>query len=390
MFSQSKNKIINNLKNKFVFLGLIFLPISSVSIYNSNIKPMNAEFKEPIFFNKAIFNLDEPVFLTFSKGSIIDKKKYESEIKIFPNEDVIFNWNEDKTSLKISPNNTWKPETNYTVSFLKNNNGLSYLYSFETLSYPKVLNINPDITKNDFVFSKENNISVKFDKNLSDFDIQLVSRPNIKLESIYDSKSNSLTINPESDVENFDSYSVTIFTKHKKEDNSRYFPIKVVTFNAFLPEPDKWPEDFDDRLLIAKKSTIPKIKKGKYIDVNLEAQITTLFEGGVFVENFINSAGAKDTPTPKGEFQIYNKHPYALSNLFQVYMPYWMAFTPDGEYGFHDFPVWPEGHPDKPKGGKESEINIGKSVSPGCVRHSEKNSEKIYNWAEVGTKVVIY
>jgi lipoprotein-anchoring transpeptidase ErfK/SrfK len=156
------------------------------------------------------------------------------------------------------------------------------------------------------------------------------------------------------------------------------------------PEPHEWPEEFAKRIEIAKRSTEPKIKEGKYIDVNLAAQVTTLFENGLFIASFINSSGAMETPTPIGTFQIHNKNPYALSGMFGVYLPYWMAFTEDGKYGFHDLIVWPEGHKDMPQGGKESERSLGNAVSPGCVRHDAKNSTFIYDWSDVGTPVMIY
>jgi lipoprotein-anchoring transpeptidase ErfK/SrfK len=76
--------------------------------------------------------------------------------------------------------------------------------------------------------------------------------------------------------------------------------------------------------------------------------------------------------------------------MFQVYLPHWLAFTPDGLYGFHGLIVWPKGHEEMPSGGKESIKSIGNAVSAGCVRHDAENSQFLYKWAEIGTQVVIY
>lgn len=385
--------LVNFLKRKLVLFSLVVLPVSSlgnsIDLYLDD--QNNQDSNKPIFLSESVINLEGNISLSFSE-SVDDYLNYEKEVGIFPNKKLKFDWNENKTKLDISSRGVWDPGKEYILSFpkLDEENESSYLFSFEALSYPEIIKTNPEEREQGFVFDEENSIFITFDKDVSDFDVQLISRPFIDIDKVYDQENKTLKLIPKEKVKNFGSYTITVFIKHNKQDDKDYFPVGLVTFNTLLPTPENWPKEFKDRLTLASQSTVPKIKTGKYVDVNLDAQITTLFEDGKFVKNFINSAGAKDTPTPKGEFEIYDKHPYALSNMFQVYMPYWMAFTSDGKYGFHDFPVWPEGHPDKPEGGKESERNVGKSVSPGCVRHSAQDSKEIYNWADVGTKVLIY
>ncbi len=87
--------------------------------------------------------------------------------------------------------------------------------------------------------------------------------------------------------------------------------------------------------------------------------------------------------TPKGKHQIYNKHPRAWSNKYGLYMPYWMAITTDGRFGIHELPEWPGGY-------KEGQNHLGIKVSHGCVRLGVGPAKVVYNWADIGTPVIVY
>jgi lipoprotein-anchoring transpeptidase ErfK/SrfK len=87
--------------------------------------------------------------------------------------------------------------------------------------------------------------------------------------------------------------------------------------------------------------------------------------------------------TPKGEFSIQNKTPRAWSNKYKLYMPYWQAITPSGEYGIHELPEWPGGY-------KEGANHLGTPVSHGCVRLGIGAAERVYAWTEIGTPIIIY
>lgn len=130
----------------------------------------------------------------------------------------------------------------------------------------------------------------------------------------------------------------------------------------------------------------PKITEGKYIDVDLGSQYLTLFEDGKSRGSFQVSSGRYDLPTPRGEFQVINKVPLAYSNTYDLYMPFWMAFTYAG-HGFHELPFW------KHRRGveyKERESNLGTPVSHGCVRLGVGPAEIVYEFADVGTPIVIH
>lgn len=126
-----------------------------------------------------------------------------------------------------------------------------------------------------------------------------------------------------------------------------------------------------------------KNKLPKRIEINTgKDHELSYFLGGVKMGSFPISAGLASMPTPKGHFQIENKHPKAWSS-YGLWMPYWMALVPSGRFGIHELPIWPSGY-------REGEDHLGQPASHGCVRVGEGPAEFLYNWAEIGTPVFIY
>jgi lipoprotein-anchoring transpeptidase ErfK/SrfK len=390
-----KEQIVSLFRKKLVVFGMLVIPVTSVgagmNIYIEN-DVMNVE-QKPIMANETVINLDEQIIIYFTTP-INNTMKYEKLISTYPQTNLMFDWNEKNTIVRITPRTIWKPKTQYSIAFPFNSyestTEMDTIFSFETVAYPEVINDN--LNNYDAKYIKEGeNILIAFDEDISSFDIDVVIRPVLDTTQNFDVENRMLQIHI-NDIAQDDkgTHTMTIFVKHKKQTEAQFFPIATETFNVFVQKPEIYPEEHKSRLEAAKISTIPQILKGKYIDINLEAQVTTLFDNGKFVANFISSSGAEETPTPKGEFHIFNKHPYALSGMFNVYLPYWMAFTEDGEYGLHGLIVWPEGHEDKVPGTKESEQNIGNAVSAGCVRHDDENAKFLYDWADIGTIIKIY
>lgn len=396
---KTKNNIYNkylhfSIKRRIALFTLAVVPITSMgagmSLYIDNAVLQDLE---PVVLNDMVIALDERIVVSFAQP-IIDIDAYEKQVDCFPAEQLSFEWRDGNRVLHIIPRSIWRPNTIYSVAFPLQagieKSEIAQIFQFETASYPEVVSSNTEDAKR--IFEDNEEIIINFDGEIEQYDIQAVVRPYITTEQFVDKKGKNLRIkiNADNDRDNGGYHNVTVFVKHSSQDDRAFYPIAYTSFSTLMPTPQEWPKEFKERVDIAKKTTIPKIKKGKYIDVNLTAKVTTLFEDGHYVAGFVNSTGAKDTPTPTGSFKIYNKHPYALSGMFGVYLPFWMAFTEDGKYGFHDLVVWPEGHKDMPEGGKESIASIGNAVSPGCVRHDAQSSKKIYDWTDVGTPVVIY
>jgi len=121
-------------------------------------------------------------------------------------------------------------------------------------------------------------------------------------------------------------------------------------------------------------------KLAKKIEINIKEQKLSYFLNNIELDRFAVSSG-KNNSTPKGEWKILNKSPKAWSP-YGLWMPYWLGLGKHGEFGIHELPIWPNGY-------REGENHLGKPVSHGCVRLGVGSAKTIYDWAEVGTKVII-
>lgn len=118
----------------------------------------------------------------------------------------------------------------------------------------------------------------------------------------------------------------------------------------------------------------------KMIEVNLSQQRLTMYEGNTVIRSVLVSTGKAATPTQVGEFAIYAKYPMQTMtgtiNGEYYYVPNikWVSYFDGGEalhgtYWHHNF-----GHP----------------MSHGCVNMTEDDAYFLYNWAPIGTKVVVH
>lgn len=129
-----------------------------------------------------------------------------------------------------------------------------------------------------------------------------------------------------------------------------------------------------------KVSTLTDV--GKRIVIDLSEQKLYAYEGDKLIMETFVSTGLKGTPTPKGEFKILSKKPSRymqgpLPGMTDYYdlpgVPWTMYFTwtgaaIHGAYWHDDF---------------------GHRHSHGCVNLPIDQSELIYIWARVGTKVSV-
>ena len=122
-----------------------------------------------------------------------------------------------------------------------------------------------------------------------------------------------------------------------------------------------------------------QITTGKYIDINLKTMILTLFENGQMVKTFPIAGKGKPSrgPTPEGHFRVLRKEPKHKSRLSGVWMPWSLNFSSAGYY-IHGWPYWPNGE------------KIKVAYSLGCVRLFDGQDKELYDWADVGTPVIIH
>jgi hypothetical protein len=74
----------------------------------------------------------------------------------------------------------------------------------------------------------------------------------------------------------------------------------------------------------------------------------------------------------------------AYAYLWSLQMPYWLGFYHTGylENGFHALPIMSSG-------AVLWDGYLGTPVSYGCVILSYPDAETLYNWAEIGTEVIV-
>lgn len=122
-------------------------------------------------------------------------------------------------------------------------------------------------------------------------------------------------------------------------------------------------------------------KTAKIIKIELAKQELSYYAGKVRLDTFKISSGKPGMATPKGSFKIGNKSPKAWSKPYGLWMPYWMGMAGQ-RFGLHELPVWPNGY-------REGADHLGKAVSHGCVRMGIGPAKTLYDWADIGTEVVI-
>lgn len=125
----------------------------------------------------------------------------------------------------------------------------------------------------------------------------------------------------------------------------------------------------------------PKINNGKYIDVDISDQIMTLYGNGQINGIYEISTGRYDMPTPLGKFEIFTKEENHWSHTYKLYMPFSLQFL-SGFY-IHELPYWPSGH-------REGLNHLGQRVSHGCIRLGIGAAKEVYNFADIGTLIIIH
>lgn len=135
---------------------------------------------------------------------------------------------------------------------------------------------------------------------------------------------------------------------------------------------------------------------GSVSDLDLNAEKTLLVDlseqklyvklGDFVVREFLVSTGAAATPTPVGETSITLKQYVRVGAKKPHYiMPRFMMFRAGG-YGFHALPSLGN------DGGvfwTEARNHIGIPVSHGCVRVLPEDADWIYDFADIGTTVIV-
>lgn len=128
--------------------------------------------------------------------------------------------------------------------------------------------------------------------------------------------------------------------------------------------------------------TVTITETGKWIEVDLSQQKVTLYAGNTVVQSFIISSGTAATPTIPGEYHVWHKvasqtmteRSSASGDYFYLPNVKWVSYF-DGDRAFH---------------GTYWHHNFGHPMSHGCINMTEDDAKIVYDFAPVGTKVVVH
>jgi lipoprotein-anchoring transpeptidase ErfK/SrfK len=380
---------IHQINKPFKLIVVLIILLSGFWGLNYSLKTYPEFFKTEITIQKTTdISPKENLVIFFSVP--ISSEEYRSAIKITSETKSKFKmrWEESNKKLTIIPTSFWNPGMNYKI-YLPYGKNIMFLNVFEreidfsVQKYPKVVNFFPKNNEKDFLTTMEEPIMAEFDKSTKDFSVKFLLNPHQELSIQSDDEKKQFKIMPQGLPFDATKYELNVFIKYSDEPEESYRNIYLSSYETPPPPTIIWEKDYALRLDQARKFGRAKIKTGKYIDINLPAQIMSIFEEGKIVDAFLISSGKRGMDTPKMETKIYNKFPRAFSKKYGLYMPNWMALVPDGKFGVHELPEWPGGY-------KEGTNHLGIPVSHGCVRLGVGPAEKVYNFAEVGTPVIIY
>lgn len=248
---------------------------------------------------------------------------------------------------------------------------------------PKVLAITPKTGMGDVLLDIEDPITISFDSTVKPYFIRFEVEPFVELVYENNHEKTEFRLLPKTPLRPGQVYTLRLSYRLRGLEDASFAQFFESTFTTLALSPDEWSKDFDERLEQAKKFTLSKHTMGKYIDVNLQSQILSLFENGRLINSYLISSGKPGMETPKGNFALHNKARRPWSKQYSLYMPYWMAIVSDGKFGIHELPEWPGGY-------KEGANHLGTPVSHGCIRLGVGAAKELYDWAEVGTPIIVY
>lgn len=328
----------------------------------------------------------DPVVINFSQPAM--SQKYSGGVKISPEIAFSSSWEDSGKKLIIMPEEFWRPETNYVISLPSGMNAMlgeipARKLSFATISFPRVEKMNPGPDAKNVALDIEDPIVIDFDRSTDGFFLKFSLNPESKVSYQNNENKTQFKILPQEKVQAGTEYKLVVYAKYAKGGDDGFKEIYRSSFSTAAPPPTSWEKNYSARLEQARKYTTAKITTGKYIDVNLSAQILSTFEDGKLLMASMISSGKRGMETPKGEYSIHNKASRVWSKKYGLYMPYWMAVASDGSFGIHELPEWPGGY-------KEGANHLGIPVSHGCMRLGVGPAKEVYDWADIGTPVVIY
>lgn len=134
-------------------------------------------------------------------------------------------------------------------------------------------------------------------------------------------------------------------------------------------------------------------KGRRIVYANMDNWVWIIEEDGTIALS-VPVSGMKLVPKPK-IYKVFSKSEFSQSIFFPEIKMKWstrFAISPNGKntIAFHEIPTcaWTGGQCDK-KGLMQTEEQLGTFQSGGCIRMAPRDAEFLFNWVEMGTKVVV-
>lgn len=131
----------------------------------------------------------------------------------------------------------------------------------------------------------------------------------------------------------------------------------------------EYTDEMDLAAIPGQPSAAPKGKIA--IVIKIPERILELYNDGKVYKRYHIAVGKSETPTPIGDWIVIWKS-YRSEDIFGT--RFLGLDIPWGGYGIH---------------GTNQPWNIGRSISKGCIRMSNRDIEELFEWVPVGTPVRI-
>ncbi|NED97183.1 L,D-transpeptidase [Phytoactinopolyspora alkaliphila] len=147
---------------------------------------------------------------------------------------------------------------------------------------------------------------------------------------------------------------------------------------ASEPDPDQKPE--------ATGSLPADSGDGKRIVFDITQQQVWLVEENDEIARTYMVSGSRYDQLPEGTYEVFSKSEEAVSWTYEETMRYMVRFHrgENSNIGFHDIPVYDDS-------GKEVQTlsELGTPLSDGCIRQDHEDAKALWDFAPVGTTVVV-
>ena len=127
----------------------------------------------------------------------------------------------------------------------------------------------------------------------------------------------------------------------------------------------------------------PDVGSGRRIILTESGQRVWMVEASGELYKTHQVSGRRGIPGV-GRYNVYSKSRYAWAPYDGITMEFMVRFA-RGEwpYGFHSIPVWPDEAP------LQTPAQLGTHRSGGCIRQLWDDSEALFEWSEVGDRVLL-